>query len=82
MRLSRKPAVVVTSLVVAVAFGLLHLPTYGWNVQQSIIVIGLARLVLILPYIKTKNIWVSTGAHVLNDWTLFTVTILGAGLGR
>jgi len=82
MRLSRKTVIIVASLVVAVAFGLLHLPTYGWNVQQSVIVIGLARLILLLPYIKTKNIWVSTGAHVLNDWTLFTVTILGAGLNN
>lgn len=81
MGLSRKMAIVVALLVVAVAFGLLHLPTYGWNIQQSVIVIGLARLILLLPYIKTKNIWVSAGAHVLNDWTLFTVTILGAGLG-
>jgi CAAX protease family protein len=79
-RASRKVAIVATSLVVAIAFGLLHLPTYGWNIQQSVIVIGLARLVLLLPYLKTKNIWVSTGAHILNDWTLFTVALLGAGL--
>jgi len=82
MGLSRKTSIVWASLVAALVFGLAHLPTYGWNIQQSVIVIGLARLVLLLPYIKTKNIWVSTGAHVLNDWTLFTVTILGASLSR
>lgn len=81
MHVPRKAAIIVASLVVAVGFGLLHLPTYGWNVQQSIIVIGLARLVLLLPYLKTKNIWVSTGAHILNDWILFTVTLIGADLG-
>ena len=80
-RLSRKAAIILTSLVVAGAFGLLHLPTYGWNIQQTIIVIGLARLVLLLPYVKTKNIWVSTGAHILNDWTLFTLTLVGASAG-
>jgi membrane protease YdiL (CAAX protease family) len=28
----------------------------------------------------TKNLWVSTGAHILNDWTLFSLQLLGAGL--
>ena len=37
-----------------------------------------ARLILLLPYIMTKNIWVSTGAHILNDWTLFIIALLGA----
>ena len=39
---------------------------------------GHARLILLLPYIMTKNIWVSTGAHILNDWTLFIIALLGA----
>lgn len=43
-------------------------------------VIGTARLVLTLPWIMTKNIWVSTGAHIANDWLLFSVTLFGAGL--
>ena len=29
---------------------------------------------------KTKNIWVSTGAHILNDWFLFTMPLIGAWL--
>jgi membrane protease YdiL (CAAX protease family) len=28
----------------------------------------------------TKNIWVSTGAHIINDWMLFLMALLGAGL--
>ena len=39
-------------------------------------VIGSARLVLTLAYIKTKNIWVSYGAHLINDWTLFELLIV------
>jgi hypothetical protein len=39
-----------------------------------------ARLVLTLPWIVTKNIWVSTGAHIINDWLLFLVTLVGACL--
>jgi len=36
--------------------------------------------VLTLPWIMTKNIWVSTGAHIVNDWLLFTMSLFGAGL--
>jgi hypothetical protein len=48
-------------------FGQAHLPTYNWNLVQCIAIIGSARPVLTLPWIMTKNLWVSTGAHVLND---------------
>jgi hypothetical protein len=40
--------------------------------------VGVARIVLLLSYIMTKNIWVSTGAHVLNDWATFAVSALSA----
>jgi membrane protease YdiL (CAAX protease family) len=76
----RKRAIIVAWLVSSLAFGLLHLPTYDWNLVQCVLVIGVARLVLTLPWIMTKNIWVSTGAHIINDWSLFGVAVLGAGL--
>jgi uncharacterized protein len=74
---SRKTALVGAWLVSAVLFGLLHLPTYGWNVVQCLAIIGTARLVLTLPWIMTKNLWVSAGAHIINDWTLFGIGLLG-----
>ena len=76
----RRGAVVGAWLVSSLLFGLIHLPTYDWNLVQCIVVIGTARMVLTLPWILTKNIWVSTGAHIVNDWLLFTVNLLGAGL--
>lgn len=76
----RKGAIVGAWLVSSLLFGLIHLPTYDWNLVQCIVVIGSARLVLTLPWILTKNIWVSTGAHIINDWLLFTLGLLGAGL--
>lgn len=78
--ISRKRAVIGAWLISSVIFGLLHLPTYGWNLVQCVVVIGSARLVLTLPWIMTKNIWVSTGAHIINDWLLFSVGLLGASL--
>jgi membrane protease YdiL (CAAX protease family) len=76
----RKAAVVGAWLISSLLFGLIHLPTYDWNLIQCIVVIGTARMVLTLAWILTKNIWVSTGAHITNDWLLFSMSLLGAGL--
>jgi membrane protease YdiL (CAAX protease family) len=78
--MQRKSAIAGVWLTTSILFGLIHLPTYDWNWIQCIVVIGSARVMLTLPWIKTKNIWVSTGAHIVNDWLLFTMTLLGAGL--
>lgn len=80
LRVGRRRAIIVAWLVSSVVFGLIHLPTYDWNLIQCVLVIGVARMVLTLPWIMTKNIWVSTGAHIINDWTLFGMVLLGAGL--
>ncbi len=75
----RKGAIVGAWLISSLVFGAMHLPTYDWNLLQCIVIIGTARLVLTLPWIMTKNVWVSTGAHIVNDWLLFTLILLGAG---
>ena len=80
LRVGRRRAVVVAWVVTSLLFGLLHLPTYDWNLVQCVVVIGTARMVLTLAWILTKNVWVSTGAHVLNDWFLFALSLVGAGL--
>ncbi len=78
--LTRTQGILIAWLATAIWFGAAHLPTYGWNVAQAFLVIGVARLVLTLAYIRTKNIAVSTGAHILNDWVLFTSTIIAASV--
>ena len=77
---SRKSAIVLAWLLSSLWFALVHLPTYDWNWLQCIVVIGSARLVLTVPWMMTKNIWVSTGAHIMNDWLLLAMSLLGAGL--
>lgn len=72
LRMSRTASILIAWLVVSVWFGAAHLSTYGWNFAQAFLVIGGARLVLTLAFIRTKNIWVSTGAHIINDWAGFT----------
>lgn len=78
--LGRNAAVIVAWLASAVAFGLVHLPTYDWNVVQCLVVIGSARLILTWAYVWSKNVWVSTGAHIINDWTLVASTAFLAPL--
>lgn len=78
--MGRNAAVIVAWLVSAAAFGLVHLPTYDWNVIQCLVVIGTARLVLTWAYVWSKNIWVSTGAHIINDWTIIAITTFLAPL--
>lgn len=76
--LSRHAAIAIAWVLSALLFGALHLPTYGWDFVQCFVVIGGARLVLSLAYLKTRNIWVSAGAHIINDWVLFGAGLLGA----
>jgi membrane protease YdiL (CAAX protease family) len=78
--MSRSRALFLSWLATAVIFGLLHLPTYNWDFVQCVVIIGTARLVLSLAYIKTKNLWVSSGAHIINDTFLILVNVLGARL--
>jgi len=54
--LSRTSALLMAWLGSAVMFGLLHLSTYNWDFVQCLLIIGTARLVLSLAYIKTKNL--------------------------
>jgi membrane protease YdiL (CAAX protease family) len=76
--LSRRTGVVIAVIVSTVWFSALHLPTYNWNILQCLGIIGTARIVLTLSYLVTRNLWVSAGAHIINDWTLFFVSFAGA----
>jgi hypothetical protein len=80
MKTGRVTAIVLAWVLTGVLFAVEHLPTYDWNMIQALGGVGIARLALTLPYIMTKNLWVSTGAHVLNDWATFSVSLLGASL--
>jgi uncharacterized protein len=73
--ISRNTSVLLAWLGSAAAFGLVHLPTYNWNIIQCLVVIGSARIILTWAFVWTKNIWVSTGAHILNDWAILSATI-------
>jgi membrane protease YdiL (CAAX protease family) len=77
-RLRHGSAIALAWLVSALPFALVHLPTYQWDLVQCLVIIGSARLVLTLAYLATRNLAVSTGAHVLNDWALFATGLMFA----
>ena len=75
---SRKTAIILAWIISSVWFGAAHLPTYDWNWVQAIVVIGSARIALTLAFIRTKNLWVSAGAHIINDWAFITFAVISA----
>lgn len=74
--MSRKSATLLGWILSAIIFGAVHLSTYNWNIVQAIVGIGVVRLVLTYPYVKTKNLWISSFVHILNDWSIFIPVIL------
>lgn len=69
--MAHRAGIGIALLVSALIFGAAHLPTYDWHWGQALIGIGSARIFLTLAYIATRNLWVSAGAHILNDWSGF-----------
>lgn len=76
--MSRRTGIIIGLVVSTLWFAALHLPTYNWNIIQCLGIIGTARIVLTLSYLLTRNLWVSAGAHIINDWTLFFISSAGA----
>lgn len=72
---SRRTAVIVALVISSLWFGAVHLPTYDWNLGQALLGIGLVRVVLTLAYVRTKNVWVCFGAHVLTDYAVFATQL-------
>lgn len=71
LHLSRRVGLVIAVIVSTLWFAAVHLPTYNWNIVQCVAGIGTARLILTAAFLVTRNLWVSAGAHTVNDWTEF-----------
>lgn len=64
---NRKVSVVISTLVVMLVFGLMHLPAYNWSFIQSLVLIGLSTIFDLFPYLKTKNVTNSYIVHLMID---------------
>lgn len=77
--LSRFLGLTIAVIISTAWFAAVHLPTYNWNFVQCFLGIGSARLVLTAAFLVTRKLWVSAGAHIVNDWTEFFLPMLLAG---
>ena len=77
---SRKTAIIVAWLIsVRCGSAPRTCTTYDWNFAQAIHRDRRGATWLSPSrYIRTKNLWVSTGAHIINDWAFITVAVIGA----
>ena len=73
-------ATVIAWIISAIVFALVHLSTYGFNVLQVLLIIGVARLVLSLGFIFTNNLIVSYISHIIDDNTIFIFTMIVAAM--
>lgn len=80
MGIGRRGGLATGIAVSTLVFSAMHLPTYDWNVVQCFAVIGTARLVLTAAYLRTRSLWVSSGTHIVNDWSIFAVGYAGSHL--
>ncbi len=74
--MGRTASIIIATLAVSILFAAIHLPTYRWNIPHALVALVPIRIVLLLPYFMTKNAWVSSGTHILNDWLIFGLPLL------
>ena len=74
---SRNLALFISISVSTIVFGAIHLPAYGWDFYQAIIVIGLVRLPFTFMWFKSKSIWGGAIPHAIFDYLIVILAILG-----
>lgn len=72
----RKLSIIIATLISLTLFGLLHLTTYD-NLIQSILLIGVASIICMYNYLKSKNILTSYLQHLLFDAIPFILVMIG-----
>lgn len=76
LNMLRRAGLVIAVVISTIWFAAVHLPTYNWNVLQCFGGIGAARLVLTAAFLVTRRLWVSAGAHIINDWSEFVLPLI------
>lgn len=66
----------------SLVFGAMHLSTYGYNIIQALIGIGLIRFVMSAIYIKRKNLTLAYLVHVLYDLLILASVLAVSSVGE
>ncbi|KFE42959.1 MULTISPECIES: CPBP family glutamic-type intramembrane protease [Staphylococcus] len=72
---SKKIAIFTSVLVSSLVFGAIHLPTYDWNVYQSLIVISAIRVPFTFMWFKSKSLLGGAIPHIALDYILISTTL-------
>ncbi len=75
-KLSQSRAVIIATVITAILFGAIHLPTYQWNVFQCFVIIGLTRIPFTIATLKTNSMVSGVIAHIIYDWCIFIYIII------
>lgn len=72
---NRIMAIIAAWIISSIIFGALHLPTYNYNLFQSLVVISLIRFAISSAYIWRKNLALSYLIHVIYDFLILLLVL-------
>ncbi|MBE6047744.1 MAG: CPBP family intramembrane metalloprotease, partial [Clostridium sp.] len=73
---NRKKSIILSSIIVMLVFGLLHINTFG-NIIQILFIQGLGSIFQLYGYLKTKNILIPIFVHLLINCSSWIPLLLG-----
>ncbi|WP_346939973.1 type II CAAX prenyl endopeptidase Rce1 family protein [uncultured Clostridium sp.] len=75
-KISQSKAVMISTIVTAIIFGAIHLPTYQWNIFQCFLVVALTRIPFTIVSLKSDSIISGIIGHIVFDWMIFAGYII------
>lgn len=76
IKISKKVAIIIATIVTAIMFGSLHLPTYQWNLFQCFGIIAMARVPFTIASLKSNSMISGIICHISYDWVMFAIMII------
>lgn len=73
---NRKKSIIISTIIMLIIFGLLHVNTYGYNIIQILLLQGLGSIFEFAGYLKTKNLAILIIIHVLiniSSWVPYLI---------
>lgn len=70
-KMSIKKAWIISSIIGALCFGLMHVNAYNFNLYQCLVVTGLTRLPFNWLWVKSNSLWGGIIAHIIYDLIVF-----------
>ncbi len=75
-KISQSKAIIIATIITAIIFGAIHLPTYQWNIFQCFLVVALTRIPFTIVSLKSDSIIAGVIGHIAFDWIIFSGMII------